>query len=131
MFFKRLWYALSWALFILALCGLPGSAIPELKFLDWLKPDKIVHLILFGVLSYLLIRAFLEKGRGSMLSSNAKLFAIIFTSLYGVLVEVLQEYVFIGRHGDVYDSIADAVGGLIGLWFFNYRVRRKSAGTAS
>jgi VanZ family protein len=124
MLLKKMWPALFWALFILALCGLPGSAIPELTFLDWLKPDKIVHLVLFGVLSFLLIKGLAGYDLNSAWTSYPKTFSLIVSSLYGVLIELLQEYVFIDRHGDVYDSIADAVGAALGLWFYNNRLRR-------
>lgn len=125
MFLKKMWPALVWALFILALCGLPGSAIPELTFLDWLKPDKIVHLVLFGVLSFLLIKGLTGLDFSSLWTQYPKTISIIFSSLYGVLVEILQEYFFEDRHGDVYDAIADALGAFIGLWFYNYWLKRQ------
>ena len=119
-----MWPALLWALLILGLCGLPGSAIPELTFLDWLKPDKIVHLVLFGVLSFLLIKGLTGTDASSVFTSNPKTFSVIISSIYGVVIELLQEFVFVDRHGDIYDSIADAVGAFIGLWFYNYWVKR-------
>ena len=119
-----MWPALLWALFILALCGLPGSAIPELSFLEWLKPDKIVHLVLFGVLSFLLIRGFTSLDVNSLWKNYPKLTSVILASIYGIFVELLQEYFFDDRHGDVYDSIADAFGAVMGLWFYNYRMKR-------
>ena len=131
MLFKKLIPSLAWALFILGLCALPGSAIPELTFLQWLKPDKIVHLILFGVLSFLLIKAFMEQTSVRLLSSYPKIISILISALYGVLIEVLQEYFFSGRQGDVYDAMADALGALIGLWFFNRWIRRRQAGSVS
>ncbi|HEY5918256.1 MAG TPA: VanZ family protein [Chryseolinea sp.] len=124
MLLKKLWPALVWALFILALCALPGSAIPQLSFLDWLKPDKIVHLVLFGVLSFLLIRGLAGYEINSVWTNYPKTFSVIAASLYGVFVELLQEYFFEDRHGDVYDSIADALGAVTGLWFYNYRIKR-------
>ena len=124
MFLQKMWPALLWAFFILALCGLPGSAIPELTFLDWLKPDKIVHLVLFGVLSFLLIRGLRGLDFRSVWTLYPKTSSIIMASVYGIVIELLQEYFFEDRHGDVYDSIADAVGAFIGLWFYNYRMNR-------
>ena len=119
-----MWPALIWALFILALCGLPGSAIPELTFLDWLKPDKIVHLVLFGVLSFFLIRGFTGLDVNSIWTNNPKIVSIVLASIYGVVIELLQEYFFEDRHGDVYDSMADAFGAFIGLWFYNFWLKR-------
>ncbi len=127
MLFRKLIPALLWALFILILCGLPGNDIPRLTFLDWMKPDKIVHLVLFGTLSFLLIKAFVEQTTYPSLIQRAKLLSIIIASIYGVVIEVLQETIFIGRTGDVFDALADSVGAFIGLWFFNYWTKRKAA----
>ena len=33
------------------ICAIPGDKIPKLSFLEWLKPDKIVHILVFSVLS--------------------------------------------------------------------------------
>lgn len=127
MLFKKLIPALLWAFFILLLCLLPGSAIPQLTFLDWLKPDKLVHLFLFGVLSFLLVKAFISPNIFSTLNNYPKFISIAIASVYGVVVEIIQEYCIPGRYGDVYDSIADAAGAFIGIWFFVILTRRKSA----
>ena len=131
MFFRKTWPALLWALLILALCALPGSTIPHLKFLDWLRPDKIVHFILFGVLSFLIIRGLLEQTSYPRLIPPARKVAVVFSGIYGIVIELLQEYVFTSRTGEVYDAVADFIGALIGLWFFNYWSRRRSAKAVS
>ncbi len=127
MLFKKLIPALLWAFLILLLCLLPGSAIPELTFLDWLKPDKLVHLFLFGVLAFFLVKAFTYPNTVYILYNYPRFISIAISSMYGVLVEIIQEYCIPGRYGDVYDSIADAAGAFIGIWFFMIYARRKSA----
>ncbi len=131
MFLKPLLPALLWALFILIICGIPGDQLPRLDFLDWLRPDKLVHLFIFGLLCYLLISGFLKQDAISFLKSNPKFWAIIFSVVYGVIIEILQEYLFIHRTGDIRDAIADAIGAFIGLWCFNFvmkkRLSRKSS----
>lgn len=127
MLFKKLIPAFLWAFLILLLCLLPGSAIPELTFLDWLKPDKLVHLFLFGVLSFFLVKAFAYPNTVYILYNYPKFISIAISSMYGVLVEIIQEYCIPGRYGDIYDSIADAAGAFIGIWFFMIYSRRKSA----
>jgi hypothetical protein len=130
MLFKKLIPAILWALFILGLCVLPGTAIPELTFLEWLKPDKLIHLFLFGVLAFLLIKGFTGQLTSPFLRLHAKVISIFLSAFYGVVVEIIQEYCVSGRHGDVYDSIADAIGAFLGLWYYNYRIRRSMAGGA-
>jgi VanZ family protein len=126
MFFKSLWPALLWALFILIICGIPGHRLPHVNFWQWLKPDKVVHLFVYAILSYLLIRGFIKQKKFSGLKNSPGLSAVIFSIFYGVLIEVLQEYVFIDRSGEFFDALANSIGALIGLLCFNYLAKRRS-----
>ena len=115
MLIRKLWPAIVWALFILILTGTPGKYIPSVtSFWDWLKPDKFVHVVTFALLSFLILNGLLQQ----YLESNRRylivLVAVGITLAYGLLTEVLQAYVFIGRDGNAYDFIADSIGALIG-----------------
>ncbi|MBL0105053.1 MAG: VanZ family protein [Bacteroidetes bacterium] len=123
MFFRHNRYALGWALLILILCGIPGTDLPKLSFLDWLRPDKIVHLILFGVQAYLFIFGFKKQETIAYFHENPRFMAVLISILYGGLVEVLQGTVFISRSADVRDALANALGAFIGLWIYNVRTR--------
>lgn len=46
-------------------------------------------------------------------------------TIFALLTEVLQAYVFIGRNGSIYDFIADFAGVLVGLVVFNLYKRKK------
>src|SRR4051812_43314826 len=104
MFFRSTWPAFVWAVIILILCGMPGDKLPELTFWQWLRPDKIVHLVLFGVQSFLLIRGFEKQNRYLFLAKNSVVAAIVISILFGILVEILQDTLFIHRTGDVRDA---------------------------
>jgi VanZ family protein len=109
---------------------MPGDQIPELTFLQWLKPDKIVHLILFGVFSYLLIRGFNLQKSFSLLNKNAVALALIISIAYGGLVEILQSTIFIHRSGDMRDAIANALGAFIGYWLYkkySFKINKPTA----
>jgi len=125
MFFKALWPAFLWSVFILIICGIPGQRLPPLEFLKWLKPDKIVHLFVFGMLSYLLVKGYLQQESFPFLKLHPGWTAFLFSAFYGVIIEILQEYVFIDRTGDVRDAIANAIGASLGVWFFYYRKKKK------
>ena len=118
---------LAWAIFILIICGIPGDKIPEMTFWQWLKPDKIVHLLIFGLLCFLMIRSFLALNTTSFFYKNAKILSLLLTIFYGVLIEILQATVFIHRSGDVRDAIANSIGAFVGLWIFG-KMAKKSAG---
>src|SRR6187402_1478708 len=101
MFWRHNRLAFAWAVIILILCGIPGNNFPKLSFLEWLRPDKIVHLILFGVQSFLLIKGLFNQTNYPSLKLNAARWGVLLSIFYGALVEVLQTTIFIGRSGDV------------------------------
>lgn len=119
MFWKNNFPAILWAVLILVLCGVPGDKIPEMTFLEWLRPDKIVHLILFGVLSFLLLKGFSKQNQFPFIFKHAGKIALILSISYGGIVEILQDTVFIHRSGDIRDAAANAVGAIVGLWIYN------------
>ena len=119
MFWRNNFPAILWAGLIMVLCGVPGDKIPEMTFLEWLRPDKIVHLLLFGVLSFLLLKGFSKQNQFSFLFKHAGKIALIISIAYGGMVEILQDSVFVHRSGDIRDAAANAVGALLGLWIYN------------
>ncbi|HNP48642.1 MAG TPA: VanZ family protein [Bacteroidia bacterium] len=124
MFLRNHLPTLVWAIFILIICGIPGDKIPELTFWQWLKPDKIVHLLIFGILCFLMIRSFKLQQSSSYLRNHAGILALLLSISYGILIEILQATVFIHRSGDVRDAIANSIGAFIGLWSFTKIAKR-------
>lgn len=123
MFLKRFWPALSWAAVIMLLIGLPGDVFPDIvSFWDWLGPDKIVHLIIFGTLSFLIMLGFREtiSKKGKIKYALVSLLIAVF---YGILTEILQYYVFIGRSGNVFDALADAFGAILGVVLYETGIK--------
>ncbi len=121
---RRQWFTLAWALFILILTGIPGDQIPKvLTFLEWLSPDKMVHLIMFGVLSYLMLYGNRQQYFKSRNRSYYIIIAVLISAVYGIITELLQFYVFIGRNANVFDGAANilgaASGGLVYFLQFN------------
>ncbi len=125
MFFKYNWPGITWSLIILVLTGLPGNYFPQVRtFWEWLGPDKIIHLGIFGILTYLLLRGFQKQHQFQRLRSNYIIFAIGIGIVFGALTEVGQRYVFTGRSANIYDFLANAVGCLLGLVVY-YILSRK------
>ena len=102
--------AIAWTVLILVACLLPGNEVPNVHvpFVD-----KYVHFIIFAGFSFLwlctLAQPSLQKG-----------FWVFMASLgLGYLVEVLQgSGITSGRSYDMYDVLADTIGGLIGIIIF-------------
>ena len=105
-----------WCIVILVLMGIPGTYIPKgNSFLNLLSPDKIIHLLLFAVFSILLMDALRQSERLLQQKYLLNYIIISFGIVFGILTELLQYSVFIGRNGNVYDTIADSVGVVLGV----------------
>lgn len=78
--------------------------------------DKVLHLIEYGILGFLLSRS-LVYSRPSF--SNASLIAwvVILTALYGLSDEVHQYFVP-GRNESLWDVLADSSGAVLGALFY-------------
>jgi VanZ family protein len=113
-FSSRYRLSISWGFFILLLTGIPGQFFPKVPvFTDLFAPDKLVHLFLFGMFVFFLVR---EIARSSSLSYFfASLYAFLISIALGGITEILQGYVFINRLGSIYDFIANGVGSGIAL----------------
>ncbi|MFM7217519.1 MAG: VanZ family protein [Bacteroidota bacterium] len=119
-FFRRYHRSLLWAVFILLLCGIPGKHIPEPDFWRWLKWDKVTHVILFGVLSFLMLKESCSP------DTVVRVWIILLLAGgYGAGIEWLQAHVFIDRSGDVRDAAANVVGAFAG-WGAHRWSKRKS-----
>ncbi|NND78088.1 MAG: VanZ family protein [Flavobacteriales bacterium] len=93
-----------WALVILALSLMPGKDLPSID-IDYI--DKIGHAVVYGILAYLIY------GTGvSFKIRTPILVAIIIPICYGILIELLQDYLSEDRFADIYDAIANAFGAI-------------------
>ena len=89
---------------MLVLVGLPGYRFPSIP-LALPGLDKLVHAALFGIWSFILVRA------------NFSRFVIgILVVLYSGTTELAQAFLFIQRSADPFDHVANCLGGWIGLW---------------
>jgi len=112
---RRLWPAMAWAIIILILTGLPGNYFPEVKsFWDWLSPDKAVHVFIFGVQVYLVFYGLKPQYLPRKQRYVFVVIATVASVLFGLTTELLQRYVFVGRDGNTFDFLADAVGVFFG-----------------
>lgn len=112
------------SIFIMVIMGLPGNYFPKVvSFWDWLGPDKVIHLIVFGMLSYSMLWGYRKKilSHDVQYIKKSFLLTLLLSVSYGALTELMQKYVFINRFGSIYDFIADAMGCVLGaIVFFLY-----------
>jgi VanZ family protein len=115
--------ALCWAGVIFYLSHLPGADIPPLFYGE----DKLLHAFVFGILGLFTLGAMKTTPDGYR--PFQPWLAVILVTVYGVLDEFHQHFVP-GRTTDIFDVIADAVGGMLGVWllyrFIKARLRTPS-----
>ena len=116
---SNIYYALAfvWAGCILFATLAKGATLTQLHLSDLFAFDKPIHMTLFGVQAWLIIKARAKSDRDDFM--KIVLYSCIFSTFYGVLTEILQGMlVQQGRSFDYFDILADAMGCLIVyLWF--------------
>lgn len=118
MFFRSNLPGILWALFILFLCGIPGDQVPEPGFLDLFLFDKLVHASLFLVLAFLLSVGFKRQPSYPLLQAHSKKAVFLISTLYGILLELLQYLFFFDRSFEQGDILANTAGALLGVIAF-------------
>lgn len=85
--------------------------------------DKLVHLVMYSVLSFLLLWA-LSKTRNHRDKFIHILVVMSVSGLYGILIEILQREMTFTRNFDVYDIIANIIGVLLGCVIYVLRFKQ-------
>ncbi|NVO08538.1 MAG: VanZ family protein [Bacteroidales bacterium] len=109
-FLRNHWKSITWAAFILLLCGIPGNQIDKVKFIDIPHIDKIVHTSFYLVFSLLLISENNSLKQQQKATLKAILIAAAISISYGVLIEIFQKFIFINRSAEFWDVVANTFG---------------------
>lgn len=124
---KNLLPGFIWSVIILILSGVPGNYVPAVfSFLDWISPDKLVHIIMYSVLVFVFLRGLRKQNSNRGISKKTIYLVLSISIVFGGITEVLQNIVFIRRNGNVYDFLADIVGCAIGLMVYLLYQRKKN-----
>lgn len=115
--------AVLWAVAVLVLTLMPSRDVPAWPWAEKVHLDKFVHAFLFGMQSLLLGMAL--AGMGKWRSRMAPLaVAAVVAIAFGGVIELLQEGMGAGRHGDILDLLADAAGAILGYGFLSWWGRK-------
>jgi VanZ family protein len=104
-----LWMAL---VTVLCLISFPDDGLEVIKFAHM---DKVVHFTFYFVASILGSLALREAKGGAIPFKRAMAIIFILLTLYGIVIEVLQNSFTTDRSGDVFDAITNTVGALTGI----------------
>lgn len=123
-FLWRQFPAILWAAAIFAASSIPGTSLPSLEILG---SDKLVHMGVYFVFAMLIFHALRTQDSVPWLAHRAVLLTVILCAVYGITDEVHQSFVE-GRSSDVYDWIADVLGGVLGVLSARWITRKRSVG---
>ena len=121
--FKTLVWVIFEFVLIFILLRMPGSDIQGTSWMSFILhlpfADKVIHMGLFGSLALSIFFHFEQYLNISFRSIRTKAVTLIACILYGIGMEFYQKYFVPSRSLDVIDMIADAMGALLALPFFN------------
>ena len=93
----------------------PIKEIP--KLLDFpIQIDKLIHVFIFLVLIFLwllYVNSILNDTKPTVI-----FLILVLCLLYGIIIEVIQEFCVLLRGAEVLDVIADLLGAILGLLFY-------------
>ncbi len=103
--------AITWWLLVLILMCTPGNEFPSLgSWIDYISLDKIIHIVLFGIMVFLFSRPLAEKNIPLQEKKQLILKIAIACSVWGLALEFIQHFWIPGRSLDFFDFVADSVG---------------------
>lgn len=99
------------ALVILYLSLAPSDTFDKVSVFNFPNVDKVVHLCMYFGLTIVL----LYENRSTVKSNRSLFLLSIIPFAYGVLLEFLQSWLTLTRHGEFFDAVFDLFGVLIAL----------------
>lgn len=111
--------AVLWTAVVFYLCLMPSGDVPTVPWLDFPGADKLIHMVLFGVLSGLYWMAYRAlSGQEPGIKATLLLAAAAFD--VGILIEILQWAMPLGRSFEIWDIVVNAVAAVtVGLLMKN------------
>ena len=110
--------AILWFFITFWLLTIPGKNLPDTGgWLDKLYADKLIHIALFAILTWLFFRPFAAKPG---VVKRLILIAVAATA-YGIVMEFVQKYWIPNRSFSLGDIAADSVGSFLPLLIFLWR----------
>lgn len=109
------WKTLRFWKTILVLCVITYLSLtrdPHVSIPSFTGADKLAHLLMYMLLSFVVLWD-IQSLRISIFWKA--IIALVFSSIFGGFIEIIQEFFFYPRTGDWIDWVADCIGAIIGL----------------
>ncbi len=125
---KKLIWALLWTLFIIIGSSLSGNTLQNVSLIPIPYFDKFIHFVWYMMLYIFWYGYFLEKTPSSAVQLSRRLFLIIAIVSFGLIIEILQENIFINRSFEIIDIAVNFIGTITGFLLFFYLYQHKITG---
>lgn len=106
-FFRK---TIIWILVIFMLSFLPGKTLEKVKLFDISFQDLIVHFIMYGVFSVLLIKEWLFAEKMPQVKKAAWIIPLLATLILSLITETIQHFWIPGRYGSITDGLMNMMG---------------------
>ncbi|MCH5215949.1 MAG: VanZ family protein [Muribaculaceae bacterium] len=93
---------------------LDPNPLPDTEIRLFEGADKVIHTIMFLTLSLALSFDYNKKLFGKYNNITVAIVVGLFSTIFGIAIEFMQDAMAMGRTADIYDAIADAFGAFIG-----------------
>ncbi len=110
---------IAWIFVILVLSLLPSEGFKVIKigFAWWM--DKVVHLIIYAVLSFLLGGFLTTKCK--IKPSVTSLYTVLLSIVFGILMEMFQLcFTTLGRSYEFMDIVFNSIGAILGYGILSF-----------
>lgn len=110
---------------IFVLCTVRAERLPSFDLRLLISTDKLGHFVFYAVFSLLIIYGHYRQHQGQWMLRAASRLAFYISVPYGMLMELLQAFVFFGRSAEWLDILANCIGSMVGVFIFYacYRLR--------
>jgi len=96
-----------------SLTPLEGIQLPSFSY-----ADKVVHFFLYFFLTVFWLLAYPKLW-------HKRFRFIVAVILWGIFIEFTQEYFIPTRSGDIFDALANTLGGITGMFLYHYLLMTK------
>jgi len=116
---KRFWKSLLWAVLVAVVLLLPGEDMPQSRLIQFEHFDKVIHMLLFLILQWLLLRDNIERKPAGAAVFNLYVLTVM-VCFYAASTEIMQLLLTDDRNASVYDFLADMAGVTMAIIAWNF-----------
>src|ERR1043165_6097779 len=128
---KNFWLFIVWMAVIIFLSFTPLPGWPQVKTLEQLGFDKFVHICMYTMLSFLLLRSFFKQQNNHTPRYSIIISSALFCAIMGASIEILQPILTMFRKFEWLDMISDATGAVCGYYLFSWLIKKQWLGMKS